>query len=141
MKKKVVNPLIIIIGIALLVIVASVLYFAIKPSSIETSSGAGTPIEQESASSAPVNYDIEIREFAFHPVEITLNAGDTVTWTNRDSVRHTVTSEGTGEKELNSGYLGNKPWDDTYSHTFNEPGTYNYYCIVHPSMKGTIIVQ
>lgn len=72
---------------------------------------------------------------AFVPGELTITVGDTVTWTNSDTVPHTVTSDDGGP--LDSGIIdGGGSW----SYTFTEPGTYSFYCEVHPSMQGTVTV-
>jgi plastocyanin len=83
-----------------------------------------------------IKKDIDISGFAFNPGTVTIPKGATVIWTNRDSVSHTVVSD-TGS-EIGSSSLSQ---GDTYAHTFDTPGTYDYHCGVHPSMKGTIIVQ
>jgi plastocyanin len=87
-------------------------------------------------SSSSFNYDVVMSGFAFSPATTTIHVGDSVTWTNMDSVSHTVTSD-TGS-ELSSSPLTNRA---TYSHTFNTAGTYTYHCSIHTTMKGTIIVQ
>ena len=80
--------------------------------------------------------NIEISNFAFSPTTLTINKGDTIIWTNKDSASHTVTSD--SGTELSSGTLSN---GQTYSHTFSNSGTYNYHCNFHGMMKGTIIVK
>ena len=83
----------------------------------------------------PVTHTVDIRNFAYSPSTITIKKGDTVVWTNHDSVGHTVTSDqGT---ELGSGIITT---EDSYSHTFDVAGTYTYHCTIHPNMKGTVIV-
>lgn len=89
-----------------------------------------------SPSKGSKNYQVAIHDFAFEPKSITVPAGTTVVWTNKDEEPHTVTSAGTGftsSKALDT--------DDTYKATFSTPGTYTYYCSIHPHMVGTIIVQ
>ena len=81
-------------------------------------------------------YNIEISNFAFNPSEIKIKTGDTITWINKDSAPHTVTSD--SGNELNSPQLSN---GQNYSRTFSNTGTFNYYCSVHPSMKATVIVE
>jgi plastocyanin len=71
----------------------------------------------------------------FVPGELTITVGDTVTWTNSDTVPHTVTSDDGGP--LDSGIIDAGA---TWSYTFTEPGTYSFYCEVHPSMQGTVTV-
>ena len=78
---------------------------------------------------------VSMQNFAFSPAEITIKKGDTVKWTNLDSVAHTVTSD---DGEFDSGLLGqNASW----SRTFNEAGTFEYHCTPHPYMKAKIIVE
>ena len=78
-------------------------------------------------------HQVTIKDFAFSPAEITIKVGDTVTWTEQDSVHHTTTGS-----IFDSGDLGQ---GQTYSKTFDEAGTYDYGCSYHPSMKGTVIVE
>lgn len=75
-----------------------------------------------------------IQNFAFNPSTITISKGTTITWTNEDSVPHIVKSEGIFESETLSK-------SDSFTFTFNEPGTYEYICKIHPYMKGSIIVN
>ena len=77
---------------------------------------------------------VDIKDFAFSPVTITIPLGTTVTWTNNDSVPHTVTST-TGI--FDSGIMGQ---GKNFVYTFNESGTFEYYCAIHPYMKAQIIV-
>lgn len=78
---------------------------------------------------------ITIADFAFQNGDMTVSAGTTITWTNEDGAAHTVTAEGGAfdSGNLNSG--------DSFSFTFEEPGTYNYFCQYHGSMTGTITVE
>jgi len=92
-----------------------------------------TPIPDQSS---PETYNINIQNFAFNPSTLTIKQGDTVVWTNMDSVSNDVTSD-TGN-ELASGSLQTSK---TFSHTFNTKGTFTYHCGIHPGMKATIIVQ
>jgi len=83
-----------------------------------------------------VKQDIEIKGFAFNPASITISAGTTVIWTNQDSAPHRIISD--SGNELGSGSIST---GQTYTHTFENPGTYDYHCSIHPSMKGEIVVQ
>ena len=85
---------------------------------------------------AEVTKNIEITNNAFFPDTLTIKVGETIVWTNKDSAKHTVTSD-TGA-ELSSQMLST---GNTFSHTFNTAGTFAYHCEVHPSMKATIIVE
>ena len=78
--------------------------------------------------------EIIINNFAFNPSELTVNSGTAVTWKNAHNVVHTVVSQNLFEsKTLNKG--------DEFAFTFNTPGEYNYYCSIHPSMGGKVIVK
>ena len=72
---------------------------------------------------------------AFSPGTFTVKVGTTVTWYNADASTHTVTSTTAGT--FDSGLLAT---GGTYSHAFTAAGTYDYYCTIHPNMKGTIVV-
>ena len=78
---------------------------------------------------------IGIKQFKYGPSMLTVPVGTTVTWVNRDEEPHTVTS-GTGA--FSSAGLVN---DDTFVRTFTKPGTYQYFCSIHPYMKGTLVVK
>jgi plastocyanin len=80
--------------------------------------------------------DVKIDNFSFGPTTITIPAGSTVTWTNNDDVPHVVASD--DNKLFKSKALDT---DDHFSFTFTKPGTYNYYCAIHPKMTAKIIVQ
>jgi len=75
------------------------------------------------------------KEFMFAPTAITVAAGSTVTWTNRDQEPHTVVSE---NGLFRSGALDT---DESFSFRFDKPGTYRYACSIHPQMVATIVVQ
>ena len=95
----------------------------------DTNTGGLTP-------SGPMHYTIDITGFAYSPTTLNIKTGDTVTWTNKDSVSHTVTSD-TGS-ELNSQLLSR---EQSYEHTFMTSGTYDYHCTPHPMMKAKVIVS
>ncbi len=80
---------------------------------------------------------VEIKNFAFGPSSITIKKGTTVTWTNKDSVGHTVTPDQETE-DFQGSQLIDK--DQTYSFTFETAGTYTYHCTPHPQMTGTVVV-
>ncbi len=86
-------------------------------------------------SSSGQTINIDISGFAFSPSSITISPGDTVVWTNKDSAPHTVTS--TSGAELVSGTIAA---GSTFSHTFNNAGTFGYKCEFHPSMTGSVTV-
>lgn len=77
---------------------------------------------------------MSIQNFAFQSANIQVRTGTTVTWTNQDTAPHSVTFKN-GMKD--SGLLSQ---GQSFSYTFNTPGTYQYYCTVHPSMVATVTV-
>ena len=77
---------------------------------------------------------VTIDNFTFNPPELTVKVGDTVTWTNRDDIPHTVVSAG----KFKSSALDT---DNTFSFTFTQAGDYKYFCSLHPHMTGTIKVE
>jgi plastocyanin len=79
--------------------------------------------------------EVWIQNMAYTPATISVSAGTTITWTNKDGVAHTVTSD-TGLFDS-----GNISTNGTYSHTFDTAGTYTYHCTIHIFMKGTVSVQ
>jgi plastocyanin len=79
---------------------------------------------------------VRLEDFAFAPANVVVDAGTTVTWTNYDNVRHTVTSD--HGSELDSPLLGE---NETFTHTFDEPGEYWYHCKPHPNMRGLVTVR
>jgi plastocyanin len=87
--------------------------------------------EQAQASSVEVKID----NFSFGPATLTVAAGTTVTWTNRDDIPHTVVSD---DKVFKSKVLDT---DEKFSFTFTKPGTYPYFCSIHPKMTGKVVVQ
>ena len=76
---------------------------------------------------------INIKNFSFNPNTITIKKGTTVTWINQDSTIHTVKSDTFNSPDLNQG--------DKFQFTFNNAGTFNYSCGIHPSMTGKIVVE
>jgi len=78
---------------------------------------------------------IKIDNFSFTPKSLTVKTGTTVTWVNHDDIPHNVVST---EKKFSSPVLDT---DQNFSFTFREPGSYPYYCKIHPMMTGTIVVQ
>ena len=79
---------------------------------------------------------VDIVDFAYEPAEVTVPVGGTVTWTNQGEEPHTATAQ--DREALQSGTLRN---GDTYSQTFDEAGTYEYFCEFHPNMNGTVVVE
>ena len=105
------------------VVIALTLLFAASPSV--------TAADQPPATSVEVKID----NFSFGPQTLTVPAGTTVTWTNRDDIPHTVVStDGVFKSKV-------RDTDEKFSYTFAAPGTYPYFCSIHPKMTGKIVVQ
>ena len=76
-----------------------------------------------------------IDNFTFEPATLTVKAGTTVTWINEDDIPHTVvaTNRAFRSKALDT--------DDKFSFTFTTPGTFEYFCSLHPHMQGSVVVE
>jgi plastocyanin len=85
--------------------------------------------------SGPGTNEVFIQGMAFNPPSITVAAGTTITWTNKDALAHTVTSN---SNAFNSPTMGTGA---TFSFTFANAGTYSYYCAIHPSMVASVTVN
>ena len=88
------------------------------------------------ARSAPAtNPEVDIDQFTFLPQRITVKAGTTVTWSNEDDVPHTIASSSKlfKSKALDTG--------GKFLFTFTTPGTYEYFCSLHPHMTGAVVVE
>ena len=84
---------------------------------------------------------VGMKNIQFEPGDVTVKAGDTVTWTNNESVPHDVEGSGKGVK-FSSGAEGGMNEGATFEFTFDKPGTYEYICRVHaPGMAGTVTVE
>jgi plastocyanin len=94
---------------------------------------AGLVLAASAAQAATV--EVTIDNFVFNPQTITVKAGDTVTWVNHDDIPHTTTSKTGGfrSKALDT--------DDKFSFTFTTPGSFAYFCALHPHMTGSIVVE
>lgn len=78
---------------------------------------------------------VTIQNMSFSPSSMTIKTGDTVTWTDLDSVSHTSTAD---DNSFDTGTLST---GQSKTITFSKAGTYTYHCTIHPGMKGTIVVQ
>jgi len=78
---------------------------------------------------------VAIDNFTFNPQKLTVKAGTTVRWINMDDIPHAVAAV---NKQFKSKTLDT---DDAYSFTFTTPGSYDYFCSLHPHMTGTVVVE
>jgi plastocyanin len=81
---------------------------------------------------------VDIKDIQFTPKDITVKAGTTITWTNSDSIAHTVTKDDGPGADFDS---GNVDGGATFEQKFDAPGTVNYVCTIHPGQSGTITVK
>ena len=135
----------VLLGLVIVVIIGGFLIMQVIPknnvvagtnSKTSTNSQPKIPLINQPSTSASETYNVEIKNFAFSPSSLTIKKGDAVIWTNQDSVSHTIKSD--SGSEISSQSLSN---GGTYSHVFENAGTYNYHCTIHPSMKAKIIVE
>ena len=119
---------ILFIGLVAIVVLVSGCY---QPSSnVTVQQGGTTP-----ATGSTTGSTVQIKNFAFNPGTVSISSGQTVTWTNMDNVPHTVTST--------TGVFDSGPISpgQTFSYTFNNAGTFEYSCTIHPSMQhGKVVV-
>jgi plastocyanin len=103
-----------------------------------TAAPAETPADAAQSAEAPAAAEVpvDIRDFAYSPNPIEINAGDTVTWTNQDEVPHTATGE--DRDVLQSGTIAPGA---SFSQVFPEAGEFGFFCEFHPNMTGTVVVQ
>ena|SRR6185312_6293608 len=106
-------------------------------SASKPSAGVGAPSVRMSATApaGPVSGNqVNIDDFAFVPLTLTVAVGTTVTWTNHDEEPHTVAAS---DGSFHSPGMGTGA---TFSHTFSAPGKFDYVCSIHPMMHGTVVV-
>lgn len=93
--------------------------------------GGGDPVETT---------EVEMDGSAFEPADITVQVGDSVTWTNNDSIAHTVTA-GTRSDPSDLFDSDSVSSGETFEHTFTSDGEYDYFCEFHSGMSGTVTVE
>lgn len=109
--------------------------FLLMVAGCTTSSKSETaaPSTNNSTTSVSTGTAISIESFAFNPKVLTVPVGSTVVWTNNDSAKHNVISTNFSSPEFGKG--------ETFEFKFDQKGTYDYSCGIHPSMTGKIIVE
>ncbi|HKF38519.1 MAG TPA: cupredoxin family copper-binding protein, partial [Ktedonobacteraceae bacterium] len=107
----------------------------IAPTATPTSAPTTAPTPTPTTAPTRSGNSVSIANFAFSPTSLTVKVGTKVSWTNNDSVTHTVTAD---KGAFNSGPLAP---GSTFSFTFTKAGTYSYHCNIHASMRATIVVQ
>lgn len=102
----------------------------------ETSTVTTSSTTTTTTSVSPSTATISIQNFSFNPSTLAVKAGTKVTWTNNDTVPHTVTSDSAGLFDSKAIAPG-----QSFSFTFTTPGTVSYHCAIHSMMKGTVNVE
>jgi plastocyanin len=93
------------------------------------------PTQVRAGDSQTSSTEVRVDNFTFAPDSLTVPVNSTVTWVNKDDIPHVIASS---EGVFKSKALDT---DQKYSYTFSKPGTYAYYCSIHPKMVGKIIVK
>ncbi len=128
-------------GVAIIiaiVVVAGVVALVVKSNKNDNPSGSTSSDTSGSSTSqdqAVATTKVNIEDMAYSPATITVKKGSTVTWTNKDSIQHTVTGDESGN--MDSETLSN---GDTYTFTFDTVGTFGYHCNFHSGLTGKVIV-
>jgi plastocyanin len=97
-----------------------------------TAASAGAPAAESVAPADSAT--VTVSQMRFGPNRVVVKKGATVTWNFQDGMPHTVTAV---DGSFDSGRLGS---GGRFSHTFDQPGTFAYYCTLHPSMRGEVVV-
>ena len=117
---------------AIMIAILSVSNSCTKSTAYNAPAAGGTGSK---GATGPGANEVWIQGMAFTPASITVVAGTTIKWTNKDAVAHTVTSN---TNLFNSGSIAN---GGVFTFTFATAGTYDYYCAIHPSMTATVTAQ
>jgi plastocyanin len=122
-----------------LVVIAAVAAFALLGAcGGDDAKSATKSTDKPSAAAAATSTDkVSVKNFQFGPKVVSVKAGSTVTWTNEDAFDHSIEVT---SLSLSGPKFGPQTMPTTYSHQFDQPGTYSYFCGVHNSMTGTVIV-
>ena len=107
---------------------------SVSPTATRAPSPTAVPSWPQATPPASGGANVSIKDFAFSPQSLTITVGTTVTWTNEDTVTHSVTAN----TQIFNAFIDP---GKSVSFTFTTAGTYQYYCTPHPDMTGTIVVQ
>lgn len=139
------SALVAIVVVAILVIGGAVALTHKSNSNSSTQSTSNSAQNKSNTSSTSSNTNqtaasgsVDIKNMAFTPPQISIAKGGSVTWTNNDSVAHTVVDD---LSNVGGPASGNIEPGSTYSFTFAKTGSFQYHCSIHPSMRGTIVVK
>jgi amicyanin len=93
------------------------------------------PMLEKPVAAGPPTVDVKIDNFSFTPPDLKVKAGTQITWTNGDDIPHNVVSD---NQSFKSKVLDT---DEKFTFTADKPGTYSYYCSIHPKMTGKVVVE
>jgi plastocyanin len=112
-----------------------------KPETAASTSPGAVANGTVNAATPAGNSAVTVKQFQFMPADLTVPAGTNVTWTNQDDILHTATSGATpGTADGNfDGQMDGR--GKSFSHVFDKPGRYPYFCSRHTSMTGTVVVE
>lgn len=134
------NKKIIIYIVVILVVIISIGTFYLSRSSKTLPKGPMQTNTEQTPSSTVTDktvpaktYNISAVNFSFNPGILNINKGDTIIWTNQDSAPHQIAGGDLNGPVMSKG--------QSYTFVFNNVGTFNYHCAIHPSMTGTVIVK
>ena len=106
---------------------------------VSTLSACSSASTRSSTTTIPADpNEVVIADYKFVPPLLTVSVGTAVTWINRDVAPHTATHRSFGDEPFDSGTLGHL---GVYAHTFKTAGSYDYLCVLHQGMTGTIVVH
>ncbi len=122
-------------SIIAILLILSLALFACQQQPEQTSSQTNVvqPAATKAVDSTSSSASVKIQNFAYDEETVTIKKGESVTWKNYDSAQHNVVSA-----EFESPLLSK---DKTFTQQFNKEGTYEYYCSLHPSMRGKVVVE
>jgi plastocyanin len=119
------------------IIIAIILIVGVAVAAMSYGNNTKKTTTSSSTTAATSTNAVTIQSYAFSPTAITVKVGTKVTWTNKDSVAHTVISDDGSADTFKSGDINQ---DASYSYTFSKAGTFTYHCAFHPDMTGKVIV-
>jgi plastocyanin len=105
--------------------------------SVEQPEADTSPTPTDAASAPSATASVGISTSRFDPLVVAVEVGGTVTFTNNDPFAHTITANDDQAVSFDSGDLGQ---DETFEVTFDEAGTFDYFCEIHPTMRATVTV-
>jgi len=127
--RRLVGPLLLVAAVAIIAAACN----GTGPSAYGAPASTATTTTASTTAATATNA-ATIKGFSFQPDVLKVKVGAKVTWTNDDTVAHTVTAD------TNSFASGNLQPGGSFSFTFTRPGTYAYHCSIHPSMHGSVVV-